>query len=72
MAILAIGVAPDTNFLKEVGIDLAKTGHILVNDNYQTSDENIYTAGDAILVKMLLHLRISIYLWQVQLTNKVV
>ncbi|AJI73700.1 hypothetical protein FTDG_00959 [Francisella tularensis subsp. novicida GA99-3548] len=51
LAILAIGVAPDTNFLKEVGIDLAKTGHILVNDNYQTSDENIYAAGDAILVK---------------------
>ena len=51
LAVLAIGVAPGTNFLKKVGIDLAKPGHIIINDNYQTFDENIYAAGDAILVK---------------------
>ncbi|WP_150464534.1 FAD-dependent oxidoreductase [Francisella sp. XLW-1] len=51
LVVLAIGVAPDTAFLKNVGIDLAKSGHILVNENYQTSDKNIYAAGDAILVK---------------------
>lgn len=51
LVVLAIGVAPDTAFLKNVGIDLAKSGHILVNENYQTSDKDIYAAGDAILVK---------------------
>ncbi|MBK2297036.1 FAD-dependent oxidoreductase [Francisella philomiragia] len=51
LVVLAIGVAPDTAFLKNVGIELAKSGHILVNENYQTSDEDIYAAGDAILVK---------------------
>lgn len=51
LVVLSIGVAPDTAFLKNVGIELAKSGHIIVNENYQTSDENIYAAGDAILVK---------------------
>ncbi|AJI53906.1 FAD-dependent oxidoreductase [Francisella philomiragia] len=51
LVVLAIGVAPDTAFLKNVGIDLAKSGHIVVNENYQTSDKDIYAAGDAILVK---------------------
>ncbi|WP_150467001.1 FAD-dependent oxidoreductase [Francisella sp. SYW-9] len=51
LVVLSIGVAPDTKFLKDVGIDLAKSGHIQVNENYQTSDEDIYAAGDAILVK---------------------
>lgn len=51
LVVLAIGVAPDTAFLKNVGINLAKSGHIVVNENYQTSDKDIYAAGDAILVK---------------------
>lgn len=51
LVVLSIGVAPDTAFLKNVGIELAKSGHIIVNENYQTSDKDIYAAGDAILVK---------------------
>ena len=51
LVVLSIGVAPDIAFLKNVGIDLAKSGHIVVNENYQTSDDDIYAAGDAILVK---------------------
>ena len=51
LAVLSLGVAPDTAFLRETGLELAKSGHIMVNDKYQTSDENIYAAGDAILVK---------------------
>ena len=50
VAILALGVSPDTGFLKETGLEIAKSGHIIVNDNYQTSDDDIYAAGDAILV----------------------
>lgn len=51
MVVLALGVTPDTAFLKETGLALAKSGHILVNENYQTSDADIYAVGDAILVK---------------------
>lgn len=48
--IAAIGVSPSTEFLKDSGIEMTERGHIVVDDNYRTSDENIYAAGDAILV----------------------
>lgn len=50
IVILAIGVAPDTNFIKESGINLGIKGHILVNEKMQTNFENIYAVGDAIEV----------------------
>lgn len=51
LVILAIGVAPDTNFIKESGIQLGARGHILVNDHMETSIPDIYAVGDAIEVK---------------------
>jgi peroxiredoxin family protein/TusA-related sulfurtransferase/rhodanese-related sulfurtransferase len=50
MIILAIGVAPDTAFLKDSGLEFGPRGHILVNDKMQTNMENIYAVGDAIEV----------------------
>ncbi len=50
MVILAIGVAPDTAFLKESGLELGARGHILVNDRMQTNKEGVYAVGDAIEV----------------------
>lgn len=50
IVILAIGVAPDTGFLKGSGIDLGPRGHILVNDRLETNQEGIYAVGDAISV----------------------
>ncbi|MBP1755730.1 MAG: NAD(FAD)-dependent dehydrogenase, partial [Firmicutes bacterium] len=50
MIILAIGVAPDTAFLKDSGIEFGPRGHILVNDKMQTKVEGIYAVGDAIEV----------------------
>lgn len=50
LVILAIGVAPDTAFLKDSGIELGPKGHILVNDRLQTNKEDIYAVGDAIEV----------------------
>ncbi len=50
MVILAIGVAPDTTFLKESGLEFGPRGHILVNDKLQTNIEGIYAVGDAIEV----------------------
>lgn len=48
--IVAIGVEPDTDFLSDCDVELDAQGFIAVNDNYQTSDRDIYAGGDAILV----------------------
>lgn len=50
MVILAIGVAPDTGFLKDSGIELGPKGHIVVNDKLETNIPGIYAVGDAIEV----------------------
>lgn len=55
MVILAIGVSPDTRFLQGSGIELGPRRHIKVNENLQTSIENIYAVGDAIEVKDLIN-----------------
>jgi len=51
MVILAIGVAPDTAFLRDSGLDLGPKGHILVNEYLETNIPDIYAIGDAIEVK---------------------
>jgi NADPH-dependent 2,4-dienoyl-CoA reductase/sulfur reductase-like enzyme/rhodanese-related sulfurtransferase len=48
--ILAIGITPDTAFLKNTPLTLSKKGHILVNEKLETNIEDIYAAGDAIEV----------------------
>lgn len=48
--ILAIGVAPDTAFLKDSGITLGPKGHIVVNEYMQTNAPDVYAVGDAIEV----------------------
>ncbi len=50
MVVLAIGVAPDTAFLKDSGLELGPRGHIIVDDRMQTNKEGIYAVGDAIEV----------------------
>lgn len=50
IVILAIGVAPDTAFLKETGLEFGPRGHIIVNDKMQTNLDGIYAVGDAIEV----------------------
>ncbi|MBE6052885.1 MAG: pyridine nucleotide-disulfide oxidoreductase [Clostridium sartagoforme] len=51
MVISAIGVMPDTNFIKDSGIKLGERGHIVVNDHMETNIEGIYAGGDAVVVK---------------------
>ena len=48
--VMAIGVSPETTLAKECGIELGKTGAILVNHNYQTNYPDIYAVGDAVEV----------------------
>ena len=50
MVILSIGVAPDTGFLKDSGIELGKKGHIIVNEKMETNIDDIYAVGDAVEV----------------------
>ncbi len=50
MVILAIGVAPDTAFLKDSGLALGPRGHILVDEHMKTGKEGGYAVGDAIEV----------------------
>lgn len=50
LVVLAIGVTPDTGFLKGSGIALGERGHILVNERMETNIPGIYAVGDAILV----------------------
>lgn len=50
LVILAIGVAPDTGFLKGTGIQLGAKGHILVDDRMKTNLDGVYAVGDAIEV----------------------
>lgn len=51
MVILAIGVTPDTAFIKDSGIELNERGYISVNDSMETNAEGVYAVGDAVLVK---------------------
>ena len=51
MVILAIGVIPDTGFLRDTGIEFGDKGHIVVDKYMNTNVEDVYAVGDAILVK---------------------
>lgn len=48
LAILSIGVRPELKLAKDAGLHIGRSGGIVVNDCQQTSDPNIYAAGDAV------------------------
>lgn len=50
IVILAIGVAPDTAFLKDSGLELGPRGHIIVDDHLKTNLDQVYAVGDAVEV----------------------
>ncbi len=49
MVIMAVGVQPESELAKAAGLELGSRGHIVVNQQLQTSDPDIYAVGDAIL-----------------------
>ena len=51
MAVLAIGVAPETSLAKAAGLALGIKGSIVVNDRMETSVPDIYAVGDAVQIK---------------------
>lgn len=48
LAVLAVGVKPNSRMAREAGLALGPKGGILVNEFMQTSDPDIYAAGDCI------------------------
>lgn len=50
LVILAIGVSPDINLLKDTPIAIGERGGIKVNEHMETSVPDIYAAGDAVEV----------------------
>ncbi|NLM66502.1 MAG: FAD-dependent oxidoreductase [Enterococcus sp.] len=51
LTILSVGVTPENTLAKEAGIELGLRGGILVDENYETNQKDIYAVGDAIVVK---------------------
>lgn len=51
LTILSVGVQPENALAEKTGLKLGLRGGIVVNENYQTSDPDIYAVGDAIVVK---------------------
>lgn len=51
MVISAIGVMPDTGFIKDSGIALGERGHIIVDEHMKTNMDGVYAAGDAVVVR---------------------
>jgi len=50
LVIVSTGVRPRSELAKAAGLELGPRGHIVVNDRLQTSDSDIYAAGDVIEV----------------------
>ena len=46
LVVLALGVRPATDFLKDSGINLAKNGAVIIDREMRTNIADIYSAGD--------------------------
>lgn len=51
MAVVALGVTPDSHLAQEAGLETGIKGSIVVNDRMETSDPDIYAVGDAVQVR---------------------
>lgn len=54
LAVVAVGVRPNTTLAREAGLELGAKGGIIVNEYMQTSDPHIYAAGDCVEIRHLL------------------
>ncbi len=53
MVIMSIGVRPTLQLAIEAGLEIGESGGLLVDEYLQTSDENIYAAGDMVEIEHL-------------------
>lgn len=54
LAVLAVGVTPNTKLAKDAGLEIGERGCIKVNSFMQTSDPDIYAVGDCIEIPNLI------------------
>lgn len=54
LAVVAIGVKPNTHLAREAGLEIGQLGGILVNEYMQTNDPNVYAAGDCCEIKNII------------------
>lgn len=50
MAVMSVGIKPETKLAMDAGLALGETGAILVDTTMRTSDPHIYAVGDAVEV----------------------
>ncbi|MBE7411890.1 MAG: FAD-dependent oxidoreductase [Leptospiraceae bacterium] len=48
IVLFSVGVRPELNLAKSCGLEIGKSGGLLVNEYLQTSDPNIFAAGDMV------------------------
>ena len=51
LAVMSVGIKPETRLAREAGLAIGPTGGILVDDQMRTSHPNIYAVGDAVEVR---------------------
>ena len=49
--VMAIGSMPEENVINKLGLELTKRGYIQVDENYETSEKNIFAGGDIVGTK---------------------
>ncbi|MBC6695460.1 CoA-disulfide reductase [Terrisporobacter mayombei] len=54
LVVVAIGVRPNTSFLKNTDIEMLPNGAIIVDEYGRTSVEDVYSAGDCATIKNIL------------------
>lgn len=54
LAVIATGVRPNIKLAKEAGLDIGKAGGIVVDSYMQTSDPDIYSAGDCVEISNII------------------
>jgi NADPH-dependent 2,4-dienoyl-CoA reductase/sulfur reductase-like enzyme/rhodanese-related sulfurtransferase len=54
LAVVAVGVRPNTKLAKDAGLEIGQTGGITVDEFMRTSDPDIYAVGDCVEVRNLI------------------
>lgn len=54
LAVVAIGVSPNSRIAKDAGLTIGNSGGIVVNEFMQTSDPDIYAVGDCVEIPNLI------------------
>lgn len=54
LAVVATGVRPNSDLAKKAGLDIGDRGGVRVNEYMQTSDPDIYAAGDCVEIPQLI------------------